>query len=145
MVVEGAHGEVIDSAGRELTIPDYSTVQVSFGTPRVYRVRTLPELQALKSKPDAPPTAEREFSRSDRLLVRADAYAAGGVVPTVTARLLNRGGKPMSDVQVQMPAGRSPEIDLPLAALAAGEYVLELNAKAPSGTAQELIAFRIGR
>ena len=41
--------------------------------------------------PDALPTTEREFSRSDRLYVRADAYAPGGATPAVTARLLNRG------------------------------------------------------
>jgi VWFA-related protein len=145
MVVEGAGGQVIDSAGRELTVPDYSTVQVSFGTPRVYRVRSLPELQALRSKPDAVPTADREFSRTDRLFIRLDAYAPGGVVPTITARLLNRGGNAMSDLPVQLPAGRSAEIDLPLAALAAGEYIVEATAKTPSGTAQELIAFRIAR
>ena len=33
----------------------------------------------------------------------------------------------MSDVPVQMPAGKSPEIDLPLAALASGEYILATN------------------
>jgi hypothetical protein len=46
---------------------------------------------------------------------------------------------------VQTPAGRGAEIDLPLSALAAGEYLIEINAKTESGTAQELIAFRVGR
>jgi hypothetical protein len=145
MVVEGARGQVIDSVGRDLTVPDYSKVEVSFGTPRIYRVRSIPELQAIKTKADAPPTAEREFSRTDRLYVRLDAYAPGGVVPTTTARLLNRAGKSMSDIPVQAPAGRSAEIELPLSALAAGEYLIEVNAKSPSGTAQELIAFKISR
>jgi hypothetical protein len=145
MVVEGARGQVIDSVGRELTVPDYSTVEVSFGTPRVYRVRSVPELQALKSRPDAVPTADREFSRTDRLFVRLDAYAPGGVVPAMTARLLNRAGEPMSSLPVQTPPARSAEVDLPLSALAAGEYIIELNAKTPTGSAQELIAFRVGR
>jgi VWFA-related protein len=145
MIVEGSHGQVIDSVGRDLTVPDYSTVQVSFGTPRVYRVRSVPELQALKSKPDATPTADREFSRSERLFIRADAYAPGGVTPAVTGRLLNRTGQPMSELPIQTAAGRPAEIDLPLSALAAGEYIIELNAKTPSGTAQQLIAFRIAR
>lgn len=145
MVVEGSRGQVIDSVGRELTVPDYEKVEVSLGTPRVYRIRALPELQALRANPSAPPTAAREFSRTERLFVRIEAYAPGGVVPAITARLLNRAGAAMSDVPVQTPAGRSPEVDLPLAALAAGEYLLELNAKTPTGTAQELIAFRIAR
>ncbi|MEO8519939.1 MAG: VWA domain-containing protein, partial [Acidobacteriota bacterium] len=145
MVVEGSRGQVIDSVGRDLTVPDYATVEVSFGTPRIFRVRALPELNALRSNPDAVPTASREFSRTERLFVRIDAYAPGGVTPAVTARLLNRAGEAMSDVPVQTPAGRALDIDLPLAALAAGEYVLELTAKTPSGTAKELIAFRMTR
>ncbi len=145
IVVEGSRGQVIDSVARQLTVPDYTKVQVSFGTPRVYRVRTVPELQALRAKPDAVPTVDREFSRTDRLHIRLDSYAPGGVTPVVTARLLNRGGTSMSNLQVQTPPGRSAEIDLPLSALAAGEYLIEVNAKTESGTAQEMIAFRVSR
>ena len=39
----------------------------------------------------------------------------------------------------------SAELELTLAALAAGDYLLELTAKAEGGSAQELIAFRLGR
>ena len=146
MVVESARGQVIDAVGRDLTIPDFSTVSMSFGTPRVYRVRTIPELQALRNKPDAVPTTEREFSRTDRLFIRADAYAPGGAVPAVTARLLNRAGQSMADIPVQLATGRPAEVELALAPLAAGEYLIELNAKSEGGsTAQELIPFRISR
>ena len=146
MVVEGARGQVLDTAGRDVTAPDFNTVTMSFGTPRVFRVRTLPELQALKSKPDAVPTTEREFSRTDRLYVRVDAYAPGGITPPVTARLLNRAGQSMSDLPVRQAPGRPSEIELALAPLAAGEYLIELNARSEGGsTAQELIAFRVGR
>ncbi len=145
MVVEGSRGQVLDSVARELTIPDFTTVQLAFATPQVFRVRTIPELTALKAKPDAVPTSDRDFSRSDRLYIRATAYAPGGGTPTITARLLNRGGKSMADLPVQAPAGRGPEIELPLSALAAGEYLIELNAKTETGTAQEVIAFRVSR
>jgi hypothetical protein len=37
------------------------------------------------------------------------------------------------------------EIDLPLSAFAAGEYLIEINAKTSSGTAQQIVAFRVGR
>jgi VWFA-related protein len=145
IVVEGSRGQVIDSVARELMVPDFTNVQVAFGTPRVYRVRTVPELQAIKSKPDAVPTVDREFSRTDRLHIRVDTYGPGGSAPTLTARLLNRGGASMSNLPVQTPPDRSAEIDLPLSALAAGEYLIELNAKSESGSAQEMIAFRVGR
>lgn len=145
LVVEGPRGEVVDSVVRELTLPDFTAVQVALGTPRVYRARTVREMQGLRANADAAPTADREFSRSERLLVRTEAYAPGGVAPTVTARLLNRGGTAMADLQVQTSAAGTSEIDLPLAAFAAGEYLVELNAATPQGSAQEIIAFRVGR
>jgi len=146
MTVEGSRGQVIDTFGREITVPDFTSVTMSFATPRVYRVRTIPELNALKANPYAVPTTEREFSRSDRLYVRADAYAPGGITPPVTARLLNRGGQQMSELKVQQAPGRPAEIELPLSPLAAGEYLIELNARSEGGSsAQELIAFRVGR
>jgi VWFA-related protein len=146
MVVEGANGQVIDAVGRDLTVPDFTHVTMSFGTPRLYRVRTIPELQALKAKPDAVPTTEREFSRTDRLFVRAEAYAPGGEAPAVTARLLNRSGQSMADLPVQQTPGKPAETELALSSLAAGEYLIELNAKSAGGSsAQELIAFRVGR
>jgi hypothetical protein len=146
MVIEGARGQVIDSVTREVTVPDFTRVTMSFATPRVYRVRTVPELQALKSNPTALPTSDREFSRTDRLFIRAEAYAPGGATPPVTARLLNRAGNSMADLPVQQRPGQPSEIELPLSALAAGEYLIELNAKSDGGsTAQELIAFRVSR
>ena len=61
----------------------------------------------------------------------------------VTARLLNRAGTPMFDVPVQMSDTGAAEMELSFASLAAGEYLLELNAKADAGAAQEVVAFRV--
>ncbi len=142
--VEGERGQVLDSASRELTVPDFTSVQVSFGTPRFHRARTIRELQTIKANRDAAPTAGRDFSRTERLLVRADAYAPGGTQPTVTARLLNRAGSAMNDVPVQMD-GATATIELTLANLAAAEYILELTAKTEAGSVQELLAFKVDR
>jgi VWFA-related protein len=144
VVVEGNRGQVLDSAVRELTAPDYTTVQVSLGTPRVYRARTPRDVQAIRSDPNATPTTDREFSRAERMIVLVDAYAPGGATPTVTAKLLNRTGKPMADVPLQM-AGSTAQFELPLSALAAGDYLIEVNAKTPEGTAQNTFAFKVGR
>ena len=89
-------------------------------------------------------TATREFSRAERLLVRFDTYAIDGSKPAVTARLLNRTGAAMADVPVQAPDGKPFLIDFPLASLAAGEYLIELNAKTSSGTSQQLVGFKVG-
>ena len=143
MAVQTADGQVLDSATQELTVPDYTKVQVSFATPRLYRARTPREAQALLANPDAVPAADRTFARTERLIVRADAFAPGGTTPDVTARLLNRGGTAMADVAVQASPTGAVQLELPLANLAAGEYILELNAKSEGSSAQDVIAFRI--
>jgi VWFA-related protein len=144
LVVENARGQVVDSTTQSLTVPDYSRTQISFGTPRVFHARTAREALLIRNNVDAQPSAAREFSRAERLLIRVDAYTQDGGKADVTARLLNRQGTAMSDVPVLAPEGKPLLIDVPLASLAAGEYVIELNAKSPSGTAQQLIGFKVG-
>jgi VWFA-related protein len=145
MVVEGPDGQVLDSATRELTLPDYTKVEVSFGTPQVFRARTPRDLQALKSGANAVPTADRQFTRTDRAFVRIQAFAPGDAAPPVTARLLNNKGASMADLTVQTNASGATEVDLPLGNLAAGDYLIEFTAKTSTGTAQELTAFKITR
>jgi VWFA-related protein len=144
MVVENARGQVVDSTTQSVTVPDFRNTQVSFGTPRVYRARTAREALLVRNNADATPTAMREFSRAERILLRFEAYAMNGAKPDVTARLLNRAGSSMADVPVQIAEGKPYLIDFPLASLAAGDYLIELNAKTSSGTVQELVGFRVG-
>lgn len=145
ITVEGERGQVVDSVTRELTVPDYTRVEVTLGTPRLYRARTVREVQGIRANPDAMPTVDREFSRTERLLVRVDAFAPGGSVPDVTAKLMNRGGAPMSDLALRPGAGGSFEAELPLSAFAGGEYLIQFTAATPSGKIQDTIAFRVGR
>jgi len=81
----------------------------------------------------------------ERMYIRIEGYAPGGATPTITARLLNRGGQSMSDLPVQTPTPGVAELDLGLASLAAGDYLIEFTGKTPSGTAQELVAFKVSR
>jgi hypothetical protein len=106
IVFEGPTGRGARFGGRGDHRPRLHQVEVSFATPRVYRARTARDVQVLKGQPDAIPTSDREFSRTERLLVRTEAYAPGGVTPEVTARLLNRAGDRMADVPVQQTPGR---------------------------------------
>jgi len=144
IVVENDRGQVIDSTTQSLTLPDYNKTEVSFGTPRVYRARTAREAMLIRNNPSALPTVSRDFSRGERMLIRFDAYSAAGPRPDVTAKLLNRAGTAISDVPVNAVEGQPLLIDFPLAALAAGEYVIELDAKGASGTAQQMLGFKIG-
>jgi hypothetical protein len=146
--VEGAAAQVLDSEIREIIVPDLTAPQPTLGTPEVFRARTPRDYQQLKTDPDAVPMAAREFSRTDRLLIRVPAYGPGDAAPTVTARLLNRGGQPMMDLQVVpwTPSTTSTsrqQIELPLAGLAPGEYLVEVTATGEGGEAKQLVGFRV--
>ena len=145
--IEAADGRVLDSDSREVVVADYLRPEVQLSTPVLLRGRTARDLNALRADPAAAPTASREFSRAERLIIRIQAYSAGDQPPAVTARLLNRTGKAMADLPMKPPAegGRDFEAELPLAALAAGEYLVEIKASAAgAGEAKELVAFRVG-
>jgi len=140
--VEGAGAQVLDSEVRDVTIPDLTT-HVALGTPEVLRARTPREAQQIKADPNAVPTAIREFSRTDRLLIRVPAYGPGETTPTVTARLLNRAGTPMSALPVPPPSAGAAMIELPLASLAVGEYLIEIDAAGEGADAKQLVGFRV--
>ena len=144
IAVEGATGDVLDREITETTIVDFTGTDVAFSTPAIFRAGTELEMRRLVGDLDAVQTAGRTFRRTERVLIRFEVYAPGSAVPTVTARLLNRSGSSMSDIPVQPPApGQPTQIDLALARLAPGEYLVELSATAGDEYAKELIAFRV--
>jgi hypothetical protein len=139
--VEGSGSQVLDTEIREITVPDLTGGQTLLGTPELFRARTVREFQQLKAEADPVPLATREFSRTDRLVVRIPAYGPSGT-PTLKVRLLNRSGSAMSELTpAPAPAEGQQQVDLALAALAPGEYVLEI--KTGDGDATELIGFRV--
>jgi VWFA-related protein len=145
MSIQG--GEIaLDNDEREVIVPDLTTTDVAVATPRVYVARNALEFRTISKDPQAAPTADRDFRRTDRLVIRVEAYAPGGATPKLTARLLNKQGQAMADIPVSAPAaGTDPFlVDFPLASLAPGEYLLELAAStegAPAST--QLIPFRV--
>ncbi|MEP7116552.1 MAG: VWA domain-containing protein [Acidobacteriota bacterium] len=144
--IEGqAADDVLDTDDRTIEVPDFTEPKPRLATPRVYVARTPREFQALKADAAAAPTATREFRRTERLLVRLDAVSPGAGALTYVARLLNRQGDKMADLTVPVPAaGESATLDLPLANLPAGEFLIEITAKGPDGAdAIELVPFRM--
>jgi len=138
--VEGSASQVLDTVNRDFAVPDLSAADTIVGTPQVFRARTARDYQQVKGDANAVPTATREFSRTERLLVRVPAYGPGNTTPALTARLLNRTGQPMNDVKVgPSTAPECQEVELQLAGLAPGDYVLEFRA----GDVQELVGFRV--
>jgi VWFA-related protein len=145
ITVEGATGGTLDQEIRDIEVPDFTSPQVSLSTPRLYRARTLPELRTITADANAVPAAGRDFSRTERVLIRFSAYGPGTERPEATAVLLNRGGTKMSDVPVTVSsaAGTTHEITLALATVAPGEYLVEVTVKGASGESKTLIPFRV--
>jgi VWFA-related protein len=142
MTVIDRDGNTIDREKRMITVPDYAGGEAALGTLHFYRARTPREFQTLAAGADGTPVAARDFPRTERLIIRFDAYAPGGEAAPPSAAVLSRAGRRMFDVPVTRAAARaSHQIDLPLSPLPAGEYVLEVIA-APNGPRQ-LAAFRI--
>ena len=146
MTIEGDGTGTLDSEDRDLVIPDLSAPEIILSTPKVWFARNAREFTSITSGPPPAPTAVREFRRTDRLLVRLDAYAPADAPTKVTAQLLNQQGTKMSDLPVTAPTdgGQTYSIDFPLASLAPGQYLLEI-----TGTSEghkpvsELVAFRL--
>jgi VWFA-related protein len=143
--IEGESSEVIDSEVRDVDVPDLAAGQTSLGTPEVFRGRTVREIQQLKADAQATPAAGREFSRTDRLFLRVPAYGRDGTVPKVMGKLLNRAGQPMVELIVTSSAVRVGvgEIDVPLAALPPGDYLIEITATGDGGDVKQLVGFRV--
>lgn len=141
--VENAENDVLDSEVKEVDVPNLAAA-VAIATPRLYRARTMRDYQLAKTDPQVRPTAAREFSRTERVFLRVSAYA-GSEPATITARMLNRAGQPISTLPVtSSAAGDSHDIDLTLTTIPPGEYLVEVTAAAGAGPpVQEVIGIRI--
>ena len=125
---------------RKIAVPDLTSPEAVISTPRVHRARTARELQTVAADAAAVPVAGREFSRTERLLIRFDVYGGG----TPSAVLMNRTGQKMADLPVT-PAkvGGTHQIDMGLNAVAAGEYLVEITVKGATTESKELLAVRV--
>jgi hypothetical protein len=146
LTIEGDGTGTLDTEDRELVIPDPTAPDIRLSTPKVWFARNAREFTQLTSATPPAPSATREFRRTDRLLIRLDAYAPGTSPATMTAQLLNQQGVKMSDIPVTAPTDGSQtfSIDFPLASLAPGQYLLEITANSEGQKpVSELVAFRL--
>ena len=145
LTIEGLNGVgTLDQENRTIAVPDLTAPQAALGTPQVFRARNAREFQVLLTNPGVP-GALREYSRSERLLIRFTSYGPGTERPTPTALLLSRAGQKIRDLNVEPGAGGAThQIDLPLNTLAAGEYLVEINVTSGSGEAKEYVPLRVG-
>jgi VWFA-related protein len=110
-----------------------------------------PTMALLRARTVGDPIVRREFHRTDtlvvRCLLRSSGASAGQAVertPTVSGRLLDRFGQPLTDLPVTS-AADACELRLSLGSLGPGDYVIELVAHAGEEAAQQYVAFRVLR
>jgi VWFA-related protein len=144
IVGENTAGQRVERADEASEIPDFTAVGPLISTPAIYRGRTVRELQTVRTAERPMPAIGRDFSRTERLLFRFQAYGPGDSTPTVTLRLLNSVGKAMASLPAptRTPDGTFEE-EFGLGGLAPGSYLVEINAESPSGKQQTLVAFRV--
>ena len=141
IVLTDREGNIVDRETRSIDVPEYAGEKAALGTPRFYRPRTPREFQTLTADAEAIPLVTRDFARTDRLLIRVDAYTPADGTASPTAAILSRTGRRMFEVPVTPAAvGASLQIDLTLSPLPAGEYLLEI---ATTNGLRQLAAFRV--
>ena len=134
-------GGVLDQEIRTIAVPDLTAPDAAISTPRVHRSRNALEFRTVAGNGAAIPAIARDFSRSERLLIRFDVYGNG----TPTAVLMNRNGQKMADIPVAAATlGGTHQIDLSLGSIATGEYLIEITVKGATGEIKELVPLRIG-
>jgi VWFA-related protein len=143
MTILDMAGLTLDTDSRDLEIPVLKNDVPVLLPPIVIATQSAREFRDSAASADAAPIPAREFRRTERLIIRVPAYATGGAMP-VTARLLNRVGQTMKDLDV-MPGdtGGVTQFDLNLAPLAPGDYFLQFTIQGPAGPVSQRVSFKV--
>ena len=142
MSIEDAASRIVDTDVRDVVVGPLSGPLV-LGTAEVLRASSARGYRALEADPTAAPVAARVFSRRERLLIRVPVYAADQSA-SLKATLASKPGTAMRALAVTRSLWPdSYEVDLPLAGLAAGDYLVELTATSPAGETKDVVVFRV--
>lgn len=141
IIVRDPNGTVLDTDARDFDVPDMrpsSKAGPVLLPTEIIRVRTSREWQRAINNPDATPSSARTFVRAHQLLIRARAFDPTGSAVQVSARLLNRTGHLMREIEATDFALSDgvTQFVLPLSWLAPGPYQIELAATNAHGTDQ---------
>lgn len=138
--VRGADGEEIDSETRRVAVAAFDASTLAIGTPVVMRSRSAADTRAIMAG-GGNPWVGREFDRVDRLFIRFPIY--GAEVPELRVSLLNRQAKALLALPATPLEGGRYEIDLPLASIARGDYIVSIEASRGEQSAKALVPVRL--
>jgi hypothetical protein len=130
-----ADRSIVDRWTETLEVPGFAPGVAALGTPSLFVARSVHEYRALVgSSGELIATPLREFRRTDRVMVHVPVHAVA--TSSVRAQLLNRTGAALVDL------GSGNRLELPLANLAAGDYILKLQLRDHEAITQHA-AFRV--
>jgi VWFA-related protein len=139
-------GEMIDREQRTVTVPDLEKTTLALTTPVVSRARSAAEFRSLLSASQPVAFAGRDFSRSDRLLLRVTPYGTASNDAEVTAQLVGPRGTTLAELPIHAEGeGGAFRLDLPLSSLATGEFLISIAARTPAERVEALVPLRISR
>jgi VWFA-related protein len=142
MTILGLRGEKVDVDARDLEVPALKGAAPLLLPAILIATQSAREFRTVSADVNAAPDPSRSFRRTERLVIRVPAYAAGAPVP-VTARLLNRLAQPIRTIDAVPGDGDVTQFDLNLAPLAPGDYYLLFSVPGPAGSVDQRVGFRI--
>jgi VWFA-related protein len=142
--VLAADGTSIDKAAHDVDVPDINRADPLILPPQVFRCASAREFREISENPYAAPVPSRQFRRTDRLFLRVPTHSKSGADVTLTARVVNRVGQVLREIQPMKGGNGAPaQFDIPLSWLAPADYTIELTAKSAAGNAREVIRIRV--
>jgi VWFA-related protein len=144
--IQDSAGEMIDREQRTVTVPDLAKTTLALTTPVLSRARSAAEFRSLMAGPEPLPFAGRDFSRSDRLLLRVVPYGTASADAEVTAQLVGPRGTTLAELPIHAEGeGGGFRLDLPLSSLATGQFLIAIAARTTADRVETLVPLRISR
>ena len=123
-------------------VPETPSPALSVTAPALWVVRTPADLKLVHSDPPPAAYPGREFTRSERILMRIALEGQLAANASVSIGLIDRRGKRLTE----LPFTRTPAgwlLDLPLQSIARGEYLIGVDAHAEDQRSSAYVPIRI--
>jgi VWFA-related protein len=145
-VLDGT-GEVIDREAKVIDVPDPDASALWIASPVLFRAQNVREFRGLDRGPTAMPFPGREFVRTDRLIIQFAVHGPAAPAAKVSARIISQWGKDLAELPLSPRANADGpyELELPLATVARGEFLIAISASSGTDHARAFVPIRILR
>jgi VWFA-related protein len=143
VVPENARGTRLDAQDDQVDVPNFGAGKPVITVPVIYRGRTVLDIRQLKNTPTALPSVSREFSRTERLLLRFQASGPSGPPTSISMSVLNQQGALMAPMPAPVATANGYDAEVVLGAFPAGTYVIEITGDFGGQKIRTLLAIRV--